>query len=228
MRTDEQCGANKEQCDHLGASTGWNGNGTPPSGSSGGGNSGGNGGGGGGGGNDNNDANSTPAFISTTVPSIPYSPPCVGVPINEGNLISGYCNGGGIQGQYSTNGQNIEAVSITYSANSDVLLYENAMVIILQEQYLLPPSSVPLGESSTFGYSNLEATLTSGAIAETPLGNFTSSNNQAQTRYTKITYYGKQNFPTQLAVVITFGGDSVGATTVIYNLPFGSQVVTNE
>jgi hypothetical protein len=29
MRTDEQCGSNKEQCDHLGASSGWNGKDLP-------------------------------------------------------------------------------------------------------------------------------------------------------------------------------------------------------
>jgi RHS repeat-associated protein len=216
--------------------------GTTPMGTGGSGGSNNNNGGGGGDPHDDDDLDPNPKGLSAPKPEVigpmNYSGPCIGEPVAAGNYLGGYCGGGGGLSLNAVNfvggdGECVGSVcsftgggvSLTYAASYDVLLYDNLMVVILHENYYIPGRDIPQMENATFGGSTLLSELNNGQHVETNLGDFIPGNVAHQSltsREIRINYFGKENFPTQLVVRLTFGAENIGGNQVYYQLPYVS------
>jgi hypothetical protein len=146
-------------------------------------------------------------------------------PIDPGNYLGGYNGpGGGLQSYHINggNGNGGASVSVNYSAWYDVLLYENAMVIILHEGYWIPPASLPHLDDVAFGGSVLHSQGSSGEEFITDLGEFSPGKvakpRDLTYRDTSISFLGRDNFPSKLVIEIQFGASYLYTRTMYYQL----------
>jgi len=169
--------------------------------------------------------------------AISSSGPSIGEPTDAGDYVTGYNGPGGGLGLSAINSVGGDGdcvgsvcsfsgggIPLNYAASYDILLYDNLMVVVLHENYYIPSHDVPLFENATFGGSILVSQLSNGQHVETNLGNFIPGNiahpDRLTPRDTQINYWGKENFPTQLAIRLIFGAENMRAREVYYQLPY--------
>ena len=162
--------------------------------------------------------------IST--PAISLSAPNpIGIPTDPGNFLDAYVVPGGETQTYHINGANGNgggSLSVNYSAIYDVKVYENLLVINMHERYYIPAFSLPHYEDEAFGYSVLYSQLSNGIQVVTDLDKFAPGNISKPldmtSRDTQITYWGQDNFPSQLVIEIMFGASNLYTSTGYYQL----------
>jgi RHS repeat-associated protein len=146
-----------------------------------------------------------------------------------GLLADGYLTGVGPDGecQEGTGGQSVCTfaggnIPLRYIASYDISIYQDLMSVTIHENYWMPGFVWPLGDTPTFGQSQVLSLAKNGQLRMDMLGEFENGNTahpeRMISRDTTIYFNGKENFPTDLQIFIVYGADAAGKS-IKYNLP---------